>query len=186
MSGSEPQPAPRESAPAPSRAPAGRGSVRAQIVLQARDLGGLPVGRVLPIRSQRRVGPFIFFDHMGPTEFAPGEGLDVLPHPHINLATLTYLFEGAITHRDSLGSHQVIRPGAVNWMHAGPGIVHSERTPPAERAAGSRLHGIQLWVGLPQAEEERAPSFQQRRRTRSRRRSSTASRCGCSSARASG
>lgn len=97
---------------------------------------------------------------MGPTEFAPGEGLDVLPHPHINLATLTYLFEGAITHRDSLGSHQVIRPGAVNWMHAGPGIVHSERTPPPERAAGSRLHGIQLWVGLPQAEEERAPSFQ--------------------------
>jgi hypothetical protein len=106
------------------------------------------------------VGPFIFFDHFGPTVFPPGaEGINVRPHPHINLATVTYLFEGEIVHRDSLGSHQVIAPGAVNWMTAGRGIVHSERTDPKRRASGGALHGIQLWVALPRADEETEPAF---------------------------
>ena len=114
-----------------------------------RDLGGFAVARLLPSVARRLVGPFIFFDHMGPAEFAPSEGMDVRPHPHIGLATVTYLFEGEILHRDSLGSVQPIRPGAVNWMTAGRGIVHSERTPPALRSTGSRLHGVQLWVAQP-------------------------------------
>ena len=101
----------------------------------------------------------MFFDHFGPTRFAPGQGLDVRPHPHINLATVTYLFDGEIVHRDSLGSLQAIRPGDINWMTAGRGIVHSERTGPALRASGSAVHGIQLWVGLPRADEETAPAF---------------------------
>ncbi len=105
------------------------------------------------------VGPFIFFDHMGPAEFAPARGMDVRPHPHIGLATVTYLFEGEITHRDSLGSHQAIRPGDINWMTAGRGIVHSERTSPELRRSGSNLHGLQLWVALPIADEETAPEF---------------------------
>jgi redox-sensitive bicupin YhaK (pirin superfamily) len=105
------------------------------------------------------VGPFIFFDHMGPARLPPGEGLDVRPHPHIGLATVTYLFEGEILHRDSLGSVQPIRPGDVNWMTAGRGIVHSERTPRELRAAGPGVHGIQTWVALPRAAEEAAPSF---------------------------
>jgi len=105
------------------------------------------------------VGPFIFFDHIGPAEFAPGEGLDVRPHPHIHLATVTYLFEGEILHRDSLGSVQPIRPGAVNWMTAGHGIVHSERSGDESRARRERLHGIQSWVALPRAEEGRDPCF---------------------------
>ncbi|HEY8145593.1 MAG TPA: pirin family protein, partial [Kofleriaceae bacterium] len=105
------------------------------------------------------VGPFIFFDHMGPMTLPVGHGLDVRPHPHINLATVTYLFEGEIFHRDSLGSAQAIRPGAINWMTAGHGIVHSERTPPEVRAEGHRLHGLQIWVALPRAAEEVAPSF---------------------------
>lgn len=124
-----------------------------------RDLGGFSVRRVLPFASHRMVGPFIFFDHMGPAEFQPGQGMDVRPHPHINLATVTYLFEGKIHHRDSLGSDQLIEPGAINWMTAGRGIVHSERTPDAERARGYRLHGIQLWVALPKEFEEVEPSF---------------------------
>ncbi|MBS0439219.1 MAG: pirin family protein, partial [Proteobacteria bacterium] len=103
--------------------------------------------------------PFVFFDHMGPARFAPGQGMDVRPHPHIGLATVTYLFEGAIEHRDNLGNVQVIRAGDVNWMTAGRGIVHSERTPAAERAAGQSMHGIQTWVALPQAAEEVAPEF---------------------------
>src|SRR6185503_11109812 len=103
--------------------------------------------------------PFIFFDQMGPAEFLLGEGIDVRPHPHINLATVTYLFDGEITHRDSLGTEVVIRPGDVNWMTAGRGIVHSERTPAELRSAGSRLSGIQIWVGLPAADEEMAPDF---------------------------
>jgi redox-sensitive bicupin YhaK (pirin superfamily) len=124
------------------------------------DLGdGFNVRRVLPWRLLRHVGPFVFFDHIGPAPLAPGRGLDVRPHPHIGLATVTYLYEGALWHRDSLGNDQVIRPGDVNWMTAGRGIVHSERTPPAERAAGHRMHGIQTWVALPAAEEEIEPSF---------------------------
>ncbi len=124
------------------------------------DLGdGFSVRRLLPHAQARHVGPFVFFDHMGPVSMAPGRGMDVRPHPHIGLATVTYLFEGAIRHRDSLGSVQDIRPGDVNWMTAGRGIVHSERTPDAERAAGQALHGIQIWVALPKSAEEMAPEF---------------------------
>lgn len=125
-----------------------------------RDLGDFAVRRVLPFAKRRHVGPFVFFDHMGPLALPPGQGMDVRPHPHIGLATVTYLFDGEIMHRDSLGSVQAIRPGDVNWMNAGRGIVHSERSAPASREAGVRLHGIQSWVALPQADEESAPSFQ--------------------------
>lgn len=124
-----------------------------------RDLGGFSVSRVLPSSARKRVGPFIFFDHMGPAAFPPGRGIDVRPHPHIGLATVTYLFEGEIVHRDSLGSHQPIRPGDVNWMTAGRGIVHSERTGPGPRQTGSRLDGLQLWVALPLEHEETEPEF---------------------------
>jgi redox-sensitive bicupin YhaK (pirin superfamily) len=124
-----------------------------------RDIDGFRLVRVLPNVARRLVGPFIFFDHVGPAELVPGVGLDVRPHPHINLATVTYLFDGEFLHRDSLGNEQVIRPGAINWMTAGRGIVHSERTPPSLRKTGSRLHGLQLWVALPQAHEEVEPSF---------------------------
>jgi redox-sensitive bicupin YhaK (pirin superfamily) len=117
---------------------------------------GLEVRRALPTSLRRRVGPFVFLDHLGP---AATSGIDVLPHPHIGLATVTYLYDGAFLHRDSLGSEQVIRPGAVNWMSAGRGVVHSERTPPRERTAGARIHGLQMWVALPTALEESAPSF---------------------------
>jgi len=125
-----------------------------------RDLGdGFSVRRVLPFAKRRSVGPFVFFDHFGPTVFAPGQGMDVRPHPHIGLATISYLFEGEIMHRDNLGSAQPIRPGEVNWMTAGRGIAHSERTPPELRPRGSRLHGIQSWVALPRKFEETAPQF---------------------------
>lgn len=125
-----------------------------------KNLGdGFRVRRVLPFHTQRMVGPFIFFDHFGPVEYAPGEGFDVRPHPHIGLSTVTYLFEGAIRHQDSLGSDLVIEPGAVNWMTAGHGIVHSERTPPAQRAQGQKLHGLQTWVALPKSHEDIAPNF---------------------------
>lgn len=124
-----------------------------------KDLGGFHVRRVLPYASHRMVGPFIFFDHMGPAEFAPGQGLDVRPHPHINLATVTYLFQGSILHRDSLGSEQLIEPGAINWMTAGRGIVHSERSHPEVRRQGGPLHGIQCWVALPREKEEVEPDF---------------------------
>ena len=123
------------------------------------DLGGFQVRRLLPQLRARHVGPFVFFDHMGPAQFAPGRGIDVRPHPHIGLATVTYLFRGAMEHRDSLGNVQTIRPGDVNWMTAGRGIVHSERSPAAERAAGDHVHGIQTWVALPQNAEEVEPSF---------------------------
>jgi redox-sensitive bicupin YhaK (pirin superfamily) len=129
------------------------------IVTRTRDLGGFTVRRALPFAERRLVGPFIFFDHMGPARFAPGSGLDVRPHPHIGLATVTYLFEGAIVHRDTLGSLQTIVPGDVNWMTAGRGIAHSERTGDDARGRGSSLHGIQAWVALPTADEETAPSF---------------------------
>jgi len=130
-----------------------------------RDLGGFQVSRVLPGHPLQMVGPFIFFDHMGPAVFAPGQGVDVRPHPHIGLATVTYLFEGAIMHRDSLGSVQRIEPGAVNWMTAGDGIVHSERTPVEERTSGQRVHGIQSWVALPKKHEHVAPSFNHQPKT---------------------
>ena len=126
---------------------------------RARDLGGFFVARLLPSKAMRSVGPFVFFDHMGPATFAPGTGIDVRPHPHIGLATVTYLFEGEIVHRDNLGFVQPIRPGAINWMTAGRGIAHSERTGDALRESGSRLHGLQLWVALPKAHEETEPAF---------------------------
>lgn len=141
------------------RSERGPSSVQTHLVPKQADIGGLVVGRLLPTRQQRSVGPFIFFDHMGPAEFAAGEGLDVQPHPHIDLATVTYLFEGAIVHRDSLGSLQTIRPGEINWMTAGEGIVHSERSPADERARASRLHGVQLWLAVPADQEGGAPSF---------------------------
>jgi redox-sensitive bicupin YhaK (pirin superfamily) len=127
---------------------------------RVRDLGdGFQVRRALPDAKMRSVGPFVFFDQMGPVQLAPGKGLDVRPHPHIGLATVTYLFEGEIVHRDSLGSEQPIRPGDVNWMTAGRGIVHSERSPQSERPGGPRLSGIQTWVGLPRSHEEAEPAF---------------------------
>lgn len=126
---------------------------------RTKDLGGFEVRRLLPAPARKMVGPFIFFDHMGPARFDPGKGVDVRPHPHIGLATVTYLFEGALLHRDSLGTVQRIAPGDVNWMTAGRGIVHSERTPPEDRAGGARLHGIQTWVALPRADEQAAPDF---------------------------
>jgi len=126
---------------------------------RTRDLGGFTVGRVLPSGARKLIGPFIFFDHMGPATFPPGRGIDVRPHPHIGLATVTYLFEGEIVHRDSLGSHQPIRPGDVNWMTAGRGIAHSERTGSDLRQSGARLDGLQLWVALPLRHEETDPEF---------------------------
>jgi redox-sensitive bicupin YhaK (pirin superfamily) len=124
-----------------------------------RDLGGFVVRRVLPAGGRQMVGPFIFFDHMGPTQFAPGYGIDVRPHPHTALATVTYLFSGSLEHRDSLGTVQEIRPGDVNWMSAGRGIAHSERTPKAVRATGEHVHGIQSWVALPDGHEDGEPAF---------------------------
>ncbi len=124
------------------------------------DLGdGFMVRRMLPVLQARHVGPFVFFDHIGPAQFAVGKGMDVRPHPHIGLATVTWLFDGAIRHRDSLGSLADIRPGEVNWMTSGRGITHSERTPPEERASGQKMHGIQVWVALPQADAETDPEF---------------------------
>jgi redox-sensitive bicupin YhaK (pirin superfamily) len=131
-----------------------------EVVPATRDLGdGFKVRRALPSTTRRMVGPFVFLDEMGPAQLAPGEGLDVRPHPHIGLATVTYLFEGEILHQDSLATRQPIRPGDVNWMIAGRGIVHTERTPQALRAAGPRAWGLQAWVALPEREEERAPAF---------------------------
>jgi hypothetical protein len=118
------------------------------IVPRARDIGGFEVRRALPSAQRQMVGPFIFFDQMGPAEFLLGAGMDVRPHPHIGLSTVTYLFDGEIMHRDSLGTVLPIRPGELNWMTAGRGITHSERTPPELRTAGSRLFGIQSWVAL--------------------------------------
>lgn len=135
-------------------------SVDMLITPRTRDLGdGFTVRRVLPYARRRHVGPFVFFDHMGPVQFAPGQGLDVRPHPHIGLATVTYLFEGEIMHRDSLGVVQPIRPGDVNWMVAGKGIAHSERTRPELRQSGAPLHGIQSWFALPVAQEGTEPTF---------------------------
>ena len=123
------------------------------------DLGGFQVRRAVPSLQARSVGPFVFVDHMGPALFEPGRGIDVRPHPHIGLATVTYLWDGALRHRDTLGSLQDILPGDVNWMTAGRGIAHSERTPPQPRDAGHAIHGMQTWVALPKPDEEVAPSF---------------------------
>lgn len=137
---------------------ASEGAIKLTIKPRQKDLGGFSVRRVLPSRDQRTVGPFIFFDHMGPTDFPPGEGISVRPHPHIGLATITYLFDGQIMHRDSLGFVQPIDAGAVNLMTAGRGIVHSERAgDDLDRAAA--LHGIQSWMALPNEAEEIAPDF---------------------------
>ena len=137
---------------------ADRSAVETVILPRARDIGEFEVRRALPSAKRRMVGPFIFLDQMGPTEFLVGRGMDVRPHPHIGLATITYLFDGAVRHRDSLGTDIVIRPGEVNWMTAGRGIAHSERTP-EEARGGSTLFGIQSWVALPKAAEEDAPGF---------------------------
>lgn len=132
-----------------------------QLIIEERaaDIGNFMVGRLLPFRQKRMVGPFAFIDHMGPAQMDGNENLDVPPHPHIGLSTLTYLFEGAIKHRDNLGSDIEIKPGAVNWMTAGKGVVHSERTPDYMRGTDKKLHGLQIWVALPLELEEMAPSF---------------------------
>ncbi|GGF42439.1 hypothetical protein GCM10011611_56090 [Aliidongia dinghuensis] len=135
------------------------GPVEMVILGRARDLGGFEVRRVLPYAQRRMVGPFIFLDHMGPVTFEAPAGIDVRAHPHIGLSTVTYLFDGALMHRDSLGTELVIQPGDVNWMTAGSGIAHSERTPAELRPDGARLHGIQSWVALPAAFEEQVPAF---------------------------
>jgi hypothetical protein len=144
--------------PAPGDA-AASDAIAQLIVPRSVDLGAFSVRRALPHASRRLVGPFIFFDHFGPAEFRSGQGVDVRPHPHIGLATVTFLYDGEIVHKDSLGSDVPIRPGAVNWMTAGRGIVHSERTAQAHRVDGEPLHGLQLWVALPQAHEETEAAF---------------------------
>jgi len=135
------------------------GSIDLVIEPRETDLGGFVVRRVLPARDRRMVGPFVFFDHVGPADFPPGRGIQVRPHPHIGLATVTYLFEGEVIHRDSLGFVQPIRPGAVNLMTAGKGIVHSERAGEGLDTT-SRLHGIQVWIALPVDQEECEPAFE--------------------------
>ena len=125
-----------------------------------KDLGEFTVRRALPDKRRQRIGPFIFFDHMGPAEFPPGTGVNVRAHPHIGLATITFLFEGEILHRDSLGYVQAIRPGEINWMTAGKGIVHSEKVSPELLASGQKLHGLQTWVALPIEHEETEPRFE--------------------------
>lgn len=130
------------------------------IIPRSRDIGGFEVGRILPVKTRRMVGPFVFLDQMGPTQFEPGQGIDVLPHPHIGLATLTYLYQGSLMHADSLGVTQRILPGEINWMTAGRGITHSERTHPEDRSRGMILEGFQSWVALPKGLEECEPDFE--------------------------
>jgi len=134
-------------------------SISLIIPAREKDLGGFNVRRVLPFAKHRMVGPWIFFDHMGPADFAPGIGINVRPHPHINLATVTYLFRGAILHRDSLGTRSVILPGDINLMVAGKGITHSEREEEAAQSRPRHLDGLQLWLALPEADEETDPAF---------------------------
>lgn len=148
--------------PCPDPTPGDPDSVAAietLIVPRAVDLGEMTVRRALPSVKRQMVGPFIFFDQMGPAEFLTDQGIDVRPHPHINLATVTYLFDGEILHRDSLGTEQTITPGAINWMRAGKGIVHSERTSADKKRSGQRLFGLQTWVALPEDDEESDPAF---------------------------
>jgi redox-sensitive bicupin YhaK (pirin superfamily) len=134
-------------------------SIKHVLKPREKDIGEFSVRRALPFMKQRSVGPWLFFDHFGPVEFAPGEGMNVRPHPHINLATVTYLFEGEIFHRDTLGNELPIHPGAINLMVAGKGIAHSERTRDELRKTGYRLHGLQLWHALPEEYEEVDPAF---------------------------
>ena len=133
--------------------------ITAVLTPHGKDLGGFRVQRLLPAPAAQMVGPFIFFDHFGPVTFAPGAGIGVRPHPHIGLATVTYLFGGRQIHRDSLGSVQIIHPGDVNWMTAGKGIVHSERSVPEDRIGGHSIHGLQTWVALPKSHERSEPAF---------------------------
>jgi redox-sensitive bicupin YhaK (pirin superfamily) len=142
-----------------ARTPPACKALQSVIVPRPRDIGGFEVRRLLPSLERRSVGPFVFFDQMGPAELAPGRGIDVRPHPHIGLATVTYLFAGTIVHRDSLGTVQSIEPGAVNWMTAGRGIVHSERSDAELRKRRQKLYGIQIWVALPKQHEETEPDF---------------------------
>jgi hypothetical protein len=142
-----------------AKAPPACKALQNVIVPRPRDIGGFEVRRVLPSSERRSVGPFVFFDQIGPAELAPGQGIDVRPHPHIGLATVTYLFAGRIVHRDSLGTVQSIEPGAVNWMTAGRGIVHSERSDAELRKRRQKLYGIQIWVALPKQHEEAEPDF---------------------------
>lgn len=135
-------------------------AIETQIIPRARDLGGFEVRRALPAPRRQMVGPFIFFDQMGPAEFLTGQGIDVRPHPHIGLATVTYLYQGEFEHRDSLGTHQMIYPGEVNWMIAGRGVTHSERTSEETRKGAHPLFGIQTWVALPERDEESAAGFE--------------------------
>jgi len=130
-----------------------------QLQARLRPVGHLEVRRLLPAAKRQAVGPFLFFDHFGPEEFEPFNGADIGPHPHIGLSTVTYLFEGSLVHRDSIGSVQPIEPGAINWMTAGRGIAHSERTPPELRTVRRRAHGLQLWAGMPKALEDGEPGF---------------------------
>ena len=136
------------------------GAIELLIEPAKKDLGEFTVRRALPDKRRQRIGPFIFFDHMGPAEFPPGTGVNVRSHPHIGLATITFLFEGEILHRDSLGYVQAIRPGEINWMTAGKGIVHSEKVSPELLASGQKLHGLQTWVALPIEHEETEPRFE--------------------------
>ena len=136
------------------------GAIELLIEPAEKDLGEFTVRRALPDKRRQRIGPFIFFDHMGPAEFPPGTGVNVRSHPHIGLATITFLFEGEILHRDSLGYVQAIRPGEINWMTAGKGIVHSEKVSPELLASGQKLHGLQTWVALPIEHEETEPRFE--------------------------
>jgi len=144
----------------------GADAIETLIIPRARDIGGFEVRRALPAPKRQMVGPFIFFDQMGPAELLTGRGVDVRPHPHIGLGTVTYLYRGAFHHRDSLGTDQVIHPGAVNWMVAGKGVTHSERTPEAARAGPSSLFGIQTWIALPEEQEDMAPAFEHHGRDR--------------------
>jgi redox-sensitive bicupin YhaK (pirin superfamily) len=136
------------------------GGIETLIIPRARDLGGFEVRRALPAPQRQMVGPFIFFDQMGPAEFITDGGIDVRPHPHIGLGTVTYLYQGEFEHRDSLGTHQMIYPGQVNWMVAGRGVTHSERTSAETRAKRHNLFGIQTWIALPEDREEMAPDFE--------------------------
>lgn len=138
----------------------GPDAIETLIIPRARDIGGFEVRRALPAPKRQMVGPFIFFDQAGPAEFLTGKGIDVRPHPHIGLGTVTYLYRGAFHHRDSTGADQVVTPGALNWMIAGRGVTHSERTPEVARQGPSSLFGIQTWIALPEAHEDDAPSFE--------------------------
>ena len=142
------------------RLPAGLDNLETLIIPRARDLGGFEVRRALPSPKRQMVGPFIFFDQIGPAEFITDGGIDVRPHPHIGLGTVTYLYQGEFEHRDSLGTHQMIHPGEVNWMLAGQGVTHSKRTSEATRATQHKLFGIQTWIALPEDREDMAPDFE--------------------------